>query len=501
MLAACYLRSSKDRSDVSIDAQREKLNELAKSKGLEVVASFQDVVESGGDEDRPGFQDLATAIKNRKRGWTHLLILDTARLARNKFTAAWIKRDCERYGVTITFANMADIDPVTKILLESIFEGVDQWHSAISKQKALAGMRVNIRKGWRAGGRAPWGYQLQQESTGAMREGKPVMKSKLVMSPDADRARAFLIARAGGIPRVKAARDHGIELPPNSLIDVEWNALVYAGHTVWNRHQPKKLRGSGAPKRRPRAEWLIQRDTHPALISEAHAEAVLAQIESSNMGASVSAAKLANSVYLLGGMLFTSDGRPWVGAGKHYRLKPTATGLRGKRVDRREIEQAIISTLRGDLRDGSLIDDMITESRKQVTSHDRAAPVRAKMERLERQKQRAAVLALDPDTGSTFLVTIQDLTRQIEALRHEAVAIEKEDQAGEAVRQITPQFLREAIFSLDNDRTLLAALVQRVILDPDLKGRIEYGLSMASPRRNDRWAATPVSVTRYRIAG
>ena len=45
--AALYLRSSKDRSDVSIDAQRRDLVNVAADRNLAIVAEFVDVVESG----------------------------------------------------------------------------------------------------------------------------------------------------------------------------------------------------------------------------------------------------------------------------------------------------------------------------------------------------------------------------------------------------------------------------------------------------------------------
>ena len=42
--ASLYLRSSKDRSDVSIDAQRRELTALAAQRGLVIVEEFADVV-------------------------------------------------------------------------------------------------------------------------------------------------------------------------------------------------------------------------------------------------------------------------------------------------------------------------------------------------------------------------------------------------------------------------------------------------------------------------
>jgi site-specific DNA recombinase len=64
---ALYLRSSKDRHDVSIDAQRRELLELARAKGLEVAEEFADVVVSGATENRPGWQRLLLELRSSSR--------------------------------------------------------------------------------------------------------------------------------------------------------------------------------------------------------------------------------------------------------------------------------------------------------------------------------------------------------------------------------------------------------------------------------------------------
>ena len=76
------------------------------------------------------------------------------------------------------------------------------------------------------------------------------------------------------------ARRLKLTWPRTSLNGMEWNALTYAGHTVWNVHNEYGSEGyKGGVKRRPRDEWVIQRDTHRALISDAIAETLLANLE------------------------------------------------------------------------------------------------------------------------------------------------------------------------------------------------------------------------------
>ena len=152
MKAAVYLRSSKDRHDVSIDAQRRDLQTLATTKLHKIVAEFADAVESGKDDDRPGFRDLIAAVRNPRRGWDTLLVLDTSRIARRRHLAMMFERECERCHVRLVYKSLPETDPITEMLLKSILQAMDEWHSLTSRQKGLAGMRENVRQGFRAGG-------------------------------------------------------------------------------------------------------------------------------------------------------------------------------------------------------------------------------------------------------------------------------------------------------------------------------------------------------------
>lgn len=179
--AVLYLRSSKDRSDVSIDAQRRELQSLAQARDIIIVGEYSDAVESGKDDDRPGFQSMLRDLRAEGRTWNHVLVLDTARIARRRVLAIiFEEHECKRRGVRIIYKSLPDSDPVTEMLLKSILQAMDEWHSLTSKVKGLAGMAENVRQGYRAGGRAPRGYRLQSIETGAIRDGAPVTKTKLV---------------------------------------------------------------------------------------------------------------------------------------------------------------------------------------------------------------------------------------------------------------------------------------------------------------------------------
>ncbi len=494
--AAFYLRSSKDRADISLAAQRHELEKLAASRSLTVVKSYEDAVESGSTEDRPAFIELVRALKDAGRGWAFLLVYDTSRIARRRYIAQAIKHEAKKRGVIILYARLpADLDPVAELVLESVFEAMDEAHSLMSREKGLAGMAENVRRGWRAGGRAPLGYRLESHATGAVRDGKPVTKSKLLPDGKARMVGDYLRARASGTPRTVAAR--GLDLSATSLIGMEWNALVYAGHTVWNRHAAQ---GTGH-KRRAREQWQITRDTHPALITDAEAEAILTQLETSEIGAAVSRAKAATSDFLLTGFLYTADGQMWVGHGNRYRLK-AKDGRPGKTVAAATLDAAVLDQFASDMGSDDFLGRLLAAVKK-IRRSNPTADIETRIRKAEREKARAAELALSESASETYLALVRQRSEQIEALKREADAVRADDALSRELAGLSIEKLR-AVLADRTPAKALPALVERIILEPDLTCRLEYRavhgqrrwLSVASPRGFDSWPPELTSLVR-----
>jgi DNA invertase Pin-like site-specific DNA recombinase len=465
---ALYLRSSKDRSDVSIDAQRRELRALAAKRGLKIIEEYVDAVESAKDENRPGFQRMVTDMRSSSRQWTHLLLLDTSRLARNRLIAIWFKREAEKRGVEVIFSKLPDTDPLTKNVLHAVFEAFDEYHSMVSREKGMAGMKENVRKGYRAGGRAPYGYSLRKVSTNTMRDGKPVMKSTLKINDHAPQIADYLRGMAAGRSRTALATELGLNLSQTTLIGIEWNALTYAGHTVWGVHaEHRKGDGyKGKPKRRPRSEWVIQRDTHPAIITDAEAEAILNRLIESKRARG----RRKPSTYALSGLLKTPTGRTWQGNGRggYY--------VRGQSVPTEAVERAVIERIIEDVSRPTLLKRLYREIQCQI-----GRPRGRKPHIIERDINRLVDLlpkTTDPDP----------LLRKIEALEVEKKRAQ--DQAEQVSAKITLadlkarlRTLRQSLQSMAREdlNEHLSTIIERVQLDPaTLEAEIYYRADLAS---------------------
>ncbi|WP_090828932.1 recombinase family protein [Nitrosovibrio tenuis] len=487
---AFYLRSSKDRSDISIDAQRRELQQLAKSRSYLTVAEFVDAVESGKDDNRPGFQQLIREIKNKDRAWSVVIMLDTSRLSRNQYIAHTFKHDCAKRGVTILFSKTPELDGVTGIILPAVLHAMDEVHSFMSKEKGLAGMAENVRQGFRAGGRAPVGYRLETIATGAIRDGSPVTKSKLAPSEMAPKIAAYLKGRATGQSGTKLIVSLGLELSRNTMNGVEWNALTYAGHTVWNVHNETTKEGYvGGVKRRPREEWVIQRDTHPALITDAEAEEILAQLNRGRLKNNRTKA-----VHLLTGILVTPDGVAWHGNGDLYRAGK-------KNIKAERVDSTVITQVASDLQSPAFIKSLTESAHKSVKLTDddaEGASIRNEIKRLDAKINRLSNLLSETTAVDTLLKKIEEFESNKASLIEQLSQIETARKQSKAMLQITEADVKAMLETMatslpDLDREslkdFLRGLIDHITLDASslaccihYKIRLSTGDFRASPR-------------------
>ena len=464
------------------------MKKLAKAKGLIIVHEYVDVVESAKTEFRPAFQNLIRDIKLAGRPWDTLLALDTSRLSRRRYVAHMFKHDAQKNGVRILYAKMPEVDPITNVILESVMEALDEYHSLISREKGLAGMAENVRQGFRAGGRAPKGYELEYIDTGAKRDGQAVTKSRLRPSTDAVWVGEYLRRRANGESRSIVRRKMRLSAPLTSLISIEWNALTYAGHTVWNVNA-ERVGGAylGGKKRRPRNEWQITRDTHPALIDDKQANYLLDCLETSIVGQAVAKAKAAGSPYLLTPLLETPEGAPWKGERhQYYRLKRSG-GKRGAMVPVDHLQDAVLDQVMSDVQSPEFIRELAKEARRIAKRQDPSQALRRQLAELDRKIQRAGELALMLEDPTAMLEKVEELQRKRLLVTEEIADLDQDAAARAALANITEDQVAAIVRESADPKAILKTVVGRITLDPDTMAcQIHYQLprwlSVASPR-------------------
>ncbi len=490
---ALYLRSSKDRHDVSIDAQRRELVALARSKGLAIAAEFSDVVASGSNENRPGWQALLGELKSPARSWRAVLALDTARIARNQWIAHGLRHECKKRGVDLIFAKTPELDGIAGVILPAVLHAMDEVHSMLSREKGLAGMAENVRRGFRAGGSAPLGYRLERIATGSVRDGEPVTKSKLEPDAKAPAIARYLKARAEGKPRGPLARELG--LAKTSLLGIEWNALTYAGHTVWNASSRRDAHGyQGKTKRRPREEWIVQRGTHAPLITDEEAERILARLQARKQ------TRLKGAAYLLSGILVAPGGRRWHGDGQgYYRCG-------GRAVKAETLERAVLGKLAGDLTSERFVKTCLARSREQARPRRLEAELRAVQREaleLERKAARIRNVIAEMKHPEGMIRTLDQVEARRLELDKRAGAMAEQLAGERVITMISEEHVRQMLRVLadglaagdeaerEDLKIQIRDLLEEITLDPDgLNCQLHYAIPViAGDKLASPWGA------------
>jgi site-specific DNA recombinase len=475
-----YARSSKDSHDVAPAAQLKQLRAFAAQRGYRVVAERQDAAISA-NANPPELAAILQELKNKDRGWTVICAVDSSRIARDMDLAGVISYQIRKAGARLEYSKHPSSDnPAMDMIRDSIMRGFDQYHSMVSKQKGLAGMAQNVESGHRAGGRAPLGYALERQPTGAMRDGQAVTKSHLVLDPAwAPKVKRYLGLRALGRQRPAAARMAGLaEKDATTLIGLERNALVYAGATVWNRHAE-----NGPERYRPRKEWVVKLDTHPALISVKRAEALMAA------AMPTARAREPSGDFLLSGFLLTPEGKRLVASGDGYYRHG-----KGRRIPAAALEAVVLDQINEE-RDGhEFMQKFIAEAKRAAAAivaapKELAADRAALARRLAAWRQIAENAPGSPTVGAQLRELEAEQERIEQALRDAAKNTKVKAWLGDLkpaeARRLLESWYIEDGATVEQRRAALAMLVEKIEFNPATgTGRVFYRLGLNGERFN-----------------
>ncbi len=521
--AALYARSSKDRHDVSISSQVAELKARAASDGYMVIAEYNDTAISGKDDDRPAFQDMVAAAEAGECEWSRLYVYDTARFSRSVLDSATYEHLLDSKGIEIVYLQIPDgADQATRELITQVFRGINRWHSVKSKTDSLRGMRENIKRGYRAGGRAPYGYRLHHDDTGAVREGKPVLKSKLAIKPEAAEVVAeYFKRRAMGEGRKAIAADftrRGIPSPRNgkwshtTLRSFENNIRVYCGDTVFGRNGERS--GNAYVGDRWTAEdcWTTNKGTHEAIISEDLAARVLAQRVKRQRVAS----KPSN--YLLTGTMFcTQCGAGYVGDAGYYgcsaRLRWGRDHCTNGRVRQDAIERAVQQAIRDVVIQPAFVSDYLRAAKRHLRRDgDGAKRTSGIVQRLAKTDQSIQrwVQSFESDGpgAQTAVERIRALEAEKEVLTAELAEAQAEGKVVPLSGVVSDDFLRELLERFDevmslgdiaDRKALLAHVATKIEIGERFEGSMARPLVLHATIRGDK-VGVPDGI-RTRVAG
>lgn len=505
--AALYARVSSERQadkDLSIPAQLKALRDYAARRGWAIHAEYVDEARSARTADRPRFQEMISAARQKNPPFNAILVWKLSRFARNREDSIIYKKLLRKHGVEVVSINEQIDDSPSGKLLEGIIEVIDEFYSANLSHDTIRGMKENARRGFLNGSIPPYGFTKVKVRVGNA--------DKWKLSPDPAEApvvkRIFKMALAGKGAKeiVRVLNAEGVRTRRGKKWEI--NAIHYilrnetvTGVLVFNRVTKNSVKAVD----RPADQTIRVENAHPAIIEKEvflKAQKVIKERSPRRVHP-----RTVSSSYLLSGFLFCGKcGANMAGcAGKssryfyyacHNKIRRGEHGCRSGLIAREKIERAVIEQLkRGVLTEAhltaliKLLNDEVNRGKTQIEDllEEKDAQIDLLNGRLDKLYAALETGKLDMDD---LAPRIKDLRAQIEALKGARVDLElqRASKAIDLTRAEVQAMVADLHDAMDKGdmferKSFLRSFIDRIDLDRPDGGTITYRLPLVSGKQ------------------
>jgi site-specific DNA recombinase len=295
--------SNKDKQDpsLSIPRQLKRCVEIVQPLGDEIGLHYWDIEtgrklieERGRGADGslygvpvPRDGGITELLADARKGRFEAVIVESIdRLSRMTADSTRVEQELEQLGIRLLACDEPMTANATAILTRRVKQGVSEWYVRDLLERSRHGMEESVRQGWHTGGRAPYGYTLEEHphpNPNKAREGK--RKHRLILDPI--RAPIVLMIfedyclRQLGIGAICEKLNRNLDRYPPPIpnrkddngLAPTWSRSViramlrnpkYTGFNVWGRNDKRP----GRQQIRPRNEWTWSAEpTHEAIVS------------------------------------------------------------------------------------------------------------------------------------------------------------------------------------------------------------------------------------------
>lgn len=288
--AAEYVRMSTEHQQYSTENQREKIQEYARRRGIEVVRTYTDAGKSGLRLDgRPSLQQLITDVQSGTTDFQMILVYDVSRWGRfqDADESAYYEYICKRAGIHVAYCAEQfenDGSPVSTIV-KGVKRAMAGEYSRELSTKVFAGQCRLIELGFRQGG--PAGYGLRRilvdqhrtlKAELSLGEHKSLQTDRVILMPGPDEEvrvvhdiyRWFIdeglheeqIAHRLNVAGIRTDFDRAWS---RATVHQVLTNEKYIGHNVYNRvsFKLKKLRVTNPPEMWVRKDYAFEAIVSP----------------------------------------------------------------------------------------------------------------------------------------------------------------------------------------------------------------------------------------------
>lgn len=288
---AYYRHSAEDRQENSIPLQREQIYEYATKHEISIIKEFQDAGKSGLTNERVGFQNMLSSVRNKEDKVHFILVLDVSRWGRFQDVdeSAMYTWECKKHNVKVCYVDRDNLENEDLNLTDSLLISIDRTMAAIySKnlsEKVFKGCKKIAEQGFRAGGPAPYGLKrvLLDEKRNYLQDLNPgqrksIQNQRVTLAPGPSHEvrvikeiyRKFIVhkhslkAIADSLNKRDIPSPFGLKWTPSTIGRRLQNAL-YTGTMVYNKTF-NRLKCSS--RKNPHSEWVITPNSFKGIIDE-----------------------------------------------------------------------------------------------------------------------------------------------------------------------------------------------------------------------------------------
>lgn len=407
-----------------LDSQARSVREYADAKQYEAQFVFSDEGYSGADLDRPGLEQLRSAI--RTRAIDVVICHDPDRLSRKLAHLAIIQDECERYSVRLEFVT-TQVAPTAEgrmfLSLKGIFA---EYEREKIRERTLRGRREKARQGFIVGGTVPYGYRYLGKSDGQHGQLVVVEEQAVIVR------QIFAWCLDGCSVREITVRLNDAGIPPKfasrwgkSAVGRLLRNETYVGTAYYNRRQrsePDNAPASHVGRRDKKTIHRMRRPDEwicipvPAIVDRAVFDQVALRLRANVERLSGRPA----AAYLLRGLLYCGRCNRKMGACpmhgvRFYRCagreRLAASRCNAGTVKSDRIERAVWESIARAFRDPKALVSLITRHQPipQISSPD-VSKLTQRIEQIRRREFRATQALVDCDLADQYQAIKDDLT-------------------------------------------------------------------------------------------
>ena len=151
MFAAAYIRVSSGmqvETGASLPSQLAEIRTYCNKNGLALIEEhiYTDAGESARTDDRPAFQAMISAARQKPSPFGVIVCWENSRFARSREDAITYKALLKRCGVELRFVKQDFEDTPMGKFMEGIVELVDEWYSKNLAVETRRGLIENARQ-------------------------------------------------------------------------------------------------------------------------------------------------------------------------------------------------------------------------------------------------------------------------------------------------------------------------------------------------------------------